>query len=92
MLRAELRCRLLVARNALFLKSPGSSLPLQEKLGTANDDANKQAMLVKILHQTSRAKAARIQFDIPASYQLLFAVSALPSDTTDENKKSMLST
>jgi len=87
LLRAELRCRLLVARNALFLKSPGSSLPLQEKLGTANDDANKQAMLVKILHQTSRAKAARIQFDIPASYQLLFAVSALPSDTTDENKK-----
>ena len=87
LLREEMRERLLVAKAALLQKTSATTEALKEKLGAANDDENKRSMLVKILHQTASDKAAKIQSDIPASYQLLFAVSALPSDTSDENKK-----
>lgn len=87
LLRDELRERLLLARDVLLEKSTIATASLQEKLGAANDDENKRSMLVKILHQTSSDKAAKIQADIPASYQLLFAVSALPADTAVESKK-----
>ncbi|QWK81060.1 MULTISPECIES: FUSC family protein [Brucella/Ochrobactrum group] len=87
LLREEMRERLLVARDALLAKTPVAASALQEKLGAANDDQYKRSMLVKILHQTTSHKAAQIETDIPASYQLLFAVSALPSNTTAENKK-----
>lgn len=87
LLREEMRERLVVAKDALLQTNAATTKALQEKLGTANDDENKRSMLVKILHQTTSDKAAKIQADIPASYQLLFAVSALPDDTTAENKK-----
>lgn len=87
LLRDELRERLLLARDVLLENNAVAAASLQEKLGAANDDENKRSMLVKILHQTSTDKAAKIQTDIPASYQLLFAVSALPADTTVERKK-----
>ncbi|WP_273728238.1 FUSC family protein [Brucella gallinifaecis] len=87
LLREEMRERLLVAKEALLQENAETTKHLQEKLGTANDDENKRSMLVKILHQTTSDKAAKIQADIPASYQLLFAVSALPDDTADDSKK-----
>lgn len=87
LLREEMRERLLVAKEALLQKTSATTEALKEKLGAANDDENKRSMLVKILHQTTTDKAAKIQSDIPASYQLLFAVSALPADTSDESKK-----
>lgn len=87
LLREELRERLLVARNTVLQKNSVANAPLQEKLAAANDDESKRSMLVKILHQTSARKTAKIQADIPASYQLLFAASALPADTPDENRQ-----
>ncbi|MFD1200083.1 FUSC family protein [Brucella gallinifaecis] len=87
LLRDELRERLLVARNSLLRKDSEAKTSLQEKLAAANDDENKRSMLVKILHQTTARKSAKIQSDIPASYQLLFATSALPEDIPDESRQ-----
>jgi len=87
LLRDELRERLIFSRDVLLCKKGLEASIIQKKLETANDDANKRAMLVKVLHQTTREKAAKIQEDIPASYQLLFAVSALPADTSDERRQ-----
>jgi multidrug resistance protein MdtO len=75
LLRAQLRDRLLLARQTLL---NGPSSELTETLAAGNDEASKRAMLVKILHQTSQRNALQIKADIPASYQLLFAASALP--------------
>jgi multidrug resistance protein MdtO len=87
LLRDELRDRLRVARNALLSNNAVTASLLAQKLAAANDDENKRSMLVRILHQTSGAKIAKIQGDIAASYQLLFAVSALPADTAGERRK-----
>ncbi len=85
--REELRERLLAARNALQLALPSVSRPLRDKLETGNDDSNKRSMLINILHQTSKEKAAKIQADIPASYQLMFAVSALPETVPEATRQ-----
>ena len=87
LLRDELRERLLVARNALSNINPLMDPWLREKLAAANDDENKRSMLVKILHQTTGKRLARIQTDIPASYQLLFAAASRPADTPDANRQ-----
>ncbi|MDR6433742.1 putative membrane protein YccC, partial [Brucella pseudogrignonensis] len=63
LLRDELRERLLVARNALSNINPLMDPWLREKLAAANDDENKRSMLVKILHQTTGKRLARIQTD-----------------------------
>jgi len=87
LLREELRERLLVARHALLNLSPVTDPLLREKLGAANEDENKRSMLVKILHQTTKNRLSRIQSDITASYQLLFAAASLPADTPNENRQ-----
>lgn len=87
LLREELRERLLVARNALSDSNPIMDPLLREKLGAANEDENKRSMLVKILHQTTQKRLARIQTDITASYQLLFAASAFPADMATEKRQ-----
>ncbi|GAA5628577.1 hypothetical protein Brsp05_03876 [Brucella sp. NBRC 12953] len=86
LLRQELRDRLLLAREALL---NGPTPIVTDKLAKGNDAESKRAMLVKILHQTSQHNAARIKADIPASYQLLFAVSALPQSASVEGRQSM---
>ncbi|KAA9367121.1 FUSC family protein [Ochrobactrum quorumnocens] len=88
LLRQELRDRLLLARQALL---NGPAPLVAEKLAAGNDDESKRAMLVRILHQTSQKNAARIKADIPASYQLLFAVSALPEAVSVESRHSYAS-
>jgi len=88
LLRQELRERLLLARQALL---NGPAPLVAEKLAAGNDDESKRAMLVRILHQTSQKNAARIKADIPASYQLLFAVSALPEAASVESRHSYAS-
>lgn len=87
LLRDEMRERLLATRDILLRRGPAATAAIRDKLGAANEDENKRAMLVKLLHQTSREKSARIQADIPASYQLMFAAAALPSETSEENRK-----
>lgn len=83
LLREELHDRLIVAKNALGLRDPAQCTALQAKLQNGNDDAEQCSMLVKVLHQTSSDKAAKIKADIPASYQLMFSVSALSPETPD---------
>ena len=87
LLREELRERLLVARKVLADNNPIMNPLLREKLGAANEDENKRSMLVKILHQTTKKRLAHIQTDITASYQLLFAASALPADLSAEKRQ-----
>lgn len=86
LLRQELRDRLLLAREALL---NGPSPLVTDKLAEGNDVESKRAMLVKILHQTSQQNAAQIKADIPASYQLLFAVSAVPQVASVESRQSI---
>jgi multidrug resistance protein MdtO len=86
LLRQELRGRLVLARQTL-LNGPTSLVA--DKLAAGNDAEDKRAMLVKILHQTSQQNAAQIRADIPASYQLLFAVSALPQAASVESRQSI---
>ncbi|NKX17373.1 hypothetical protein HGG75_26800 [Ochrobactrum pseudogrignonense] len=86
LLRQELRDRLLLAREALL---NGPSPLVTDKLAEGNDVESKRAMLVKILHQTSQQNAAQIKADIPASYQLLFAVSAVPQAASVESRQSI---
>lgn len=87
LMRDEMRERLLAARDVLLRTGAAASAALQEKLGAANEDENKRLMLVKILHQTSSEKSTKIEADIPASYQLMFAASALPEDISEDNRK-----
>ncbi|WP_439273450.1 FUSC family protein [Pseudochrobactrum sp. HB0163] len=82
--REELRERLMIARNALQIPRPSQNQALQDRLEAGNDDSHKRFMLIKILHQTSKEKTAKIKADIAASYQLIFAASALPQ-TAPEN-------
>lgn len=86
LMREEMRERLLAARAILLQAGAAATAAIEKKLGAANEDENKRAMLVKILHQTSSAKSAKIAADIPASYQLMFAASALPEDISEENR------
>ena len=87
LLRDEMRERFQVARDVLLARNSGTLSALQEKLGAANEEQDKRLMLVNILHQTTRGRAAKIKVDIPASYQLLFAVSALPPETSAEHER-----
>ncbi|WP_084479968.1 FUSC family protein [Brucella pseudogrignonensis] len=86
LLRQELRGRLVLARQTLL---NGPTPLVADKLAAGNDAEDKRAMLVKILHQTSQQNAAQIRADIPASYQLLFAVSALPQAASVESRQSI---
>ena len=86
LLRQQLRERLVVARDSLLKRTTTYRPDIREQLEEGNDDAAKRAMLVKLLHQTSTDKTSRIVSDIPASYQLIYSVSALP-ETTAENTR-----
>lgn len=86
LLRQQLRERLVAARDSLLRKKTVHQPDLREQLEQGNDDAAQGAMLVKVLHQTSADKASRIVSDIPASYQLIYSVSALPA-TVPENTR-----
>ena len=87
LLRDELRQRLQVARDTLLERNARTISALDLKLGAANDEQDKRLMLVKLLHQTTGKEAAKIKKDIPSSYQLLFAVSALPADISADSKR-----
>ncbi len=84
LLRQQLRERLIAARDGLLKKPTTYGPDLREQLEKSNDDAAKRIMLVKLLHQTSNDKISQIANDIPASYQLIYSVSALP-ETTAKN-------
>lgn len=81
--KQDLRERLIAARDALFLDQPGDSEALRNKLEEGNDAAGQRSMLIKILHQTSSKRGAKISADILSSYQLIYAVAALPETTAD---------
>lgn len=83
----QLRERLIAARNYLLEKSPASVKALNAQLECGNDDANKRAMLIKILHQTTSAKTDKITTDIPASYQLIYAAAALPDSVPEQDRR-----
>lgn len=87
LMRDEMRERLLAARGILLQAGAAATAAIEKKLGAANEDENKRLMLVRILHQTSSEKSAKIETDIPASYQLMFAASALPEGISEENRK-----
>lgn len=84
LMRQQLRERLVSARDGLRKKPTTYGPDLREQLEESNDDDAKRIMLVKLLHQTSNDKISQIANDIPASYQLIYSVSALP-ETTAEN-------
>lgn len=87
LMQEELLDRLKIARNYLQEQTPKTISMLNKKLGAANDSEKQRWMLVKLLHQTSKAKAERIHVGIPASYQLLFSISALSKNTSEETRQ-----
>ncbi|MFC4625928.1 FUSC family protein [Daeguia caeni] len=87
LLREEMQERLMLARDILLRERAKDDPALLERLENGNDDANQRAMLTRVLHQTSASKADKISRDIPASYQLLYAVSALPDDVPEANRQ-----
>ncbi|MFC5387407.1 FUSC family protein [Aquamicrobium segne] len=87
LLREELHQRLLLAQQALHGPDPETGLALRRKLEQGNDEHDKRVMLVKLLHQTTRQKADRMSRDVSASYQLLYAISALPETALDKARE-----
>lgn len=84
LLREELRQRLVLARDALN----GSGMePLRRKLEESNEANDMRFLLVKLLHQTSRKNAERMRTDIAASWQLLYAISALPAGALEDARE-----
>jgi multidrug resistance protein MdtO len=88
-LRDTLRQRLLAARHTVL--DAGADNELRNLLREGNGKAEARVKFVTLLHLASSAAAEQIAKDVWASYQLMLAVSGLPSHTPEAVRSGLAS-
>lgn len=90
LLKENLRNRLIAARATILADDNATREAALELLRDGNDEANKRAMLVRLLHLVPRDAQQQIRVDILASYQLLFSACALPAETSADARATLV--
>lgn len=85
-LKVAMAERLAATRRALG----GDRDKLEELLQEGNEDALKRATFVRLFHLAPKADATQIAVDVHASYKLMLAAGAMPEDTPEGARQTLL--
>ena len=90
LLRDTVLQRLAATRDALALSDPSRFERLRDLLREGNDRAAKRAKFTRSFHLVPSSAARQIETDVWASYRLMLAASALPTDALTGDERAAL--
>ncbi|QIB35555.1 FUSC family protein [Ancylobacter pratisalsi] len=91
LLREKLRQRLQASLRVISDDTAQTRRALADLLGEGNEDVEKQATFVRVLHLVSSDAAGQVARDVRAAYRLMVAVACLPEDL-DPTRRAAIAT